>query len=157
MATVRESIDVNMPLSQTYNQWTQFEEFPRFMTGVESVRQVDETTVHFQTRIAGVRRGFDARILAQIPDELISWESVEGPHHSGTVTFHAVSTVETRVTVEVDWDPRTVLERAGATAHLEDRQIKKNLERFKEFIEGREVETGAWRGSIAGGKVEGRS
>lgn len=119
--------------------------------------QPDASTLVCPPSLQVLRRGFDARILAQIPDELISWESVEGPHHSGTVTFHAVSTVETRVTVEVDWDPRTVLERAGATAHLEDRQIKKNLERFKEFIEGREVETGAWRGSIAGGKVEGRS
>ncbi|MBB6405644.1 SRPBCC family protein [Arthrobacter sp. AZCC_0090] len=154
MATVLESVDVNVPLSQTYNQWTQFEEFPRFMDGVESVRQVDETTVHFTTDIVGVHREFDARITAQVPDDTISWESTDSPHNTGTVSFRPLSATETRVTVTMTWEPETALERLGASTHFDDRQVKKDLQHFKEFIEGREVETGAWRGTITGGEVE---
>jgi uncharacterized membrane protein len=154
MATVLESIDVNVPLSQTYNQWTQFEEFPRFMEGVESVRQIDDTTVHFTTEVAGIRREFDARITEQVPDDTISWESIDGPRNSGTISFRPLSSTETRVTVNLTWEPQTALEHVGASAHLDDRQVKKDLEHFKEFIEGREVETGAWRGNITDGKVE---
>src|SRR5690242_265120 len=107
MATVLEVIDVNVPLSQAYNQWTQFEEFPRFMDGVESVRQIDEATVHFTTDIAGVRREFDARIIAQVPDDRISWESTDGPSNAGTISFRPLSTTETRVTVNMTWEPQT--------------------------------------------------
>ncbi|MBT2523510.1 SRPBCC family protein [Arthrobacter sp. ISL-28] len=154
MAKVQESIDVNVPLSQAYNQWTQFEEFPRFMSGVDSVSQLDETTVHFRTDIAGIKRDFNARIIDQVPDERITWESVDEPHNSGIVSFQALSPTDTRVSVDVTWEPDSAVERVGASLHLDDRQIKNDLQRFKEFIEGREVETGAWRGTIADGKVE---
>lgn len=154
MANVQESVDVAVPLSQAYNQWTQFKEFPRFMSGVESVSQIDDTTVQFKTDIAGVRRDFKARIMDQVPDERIHWESVEGPQNSGTISFEPISATETRVTVNLTWEPETAVERVGASLHLDDRQVKHDLQRFKEFIEGREVETGAWRGSVAGGEVE---
>ncbi|MGO4653045.1 SRPBCC family protein [Arthrobacter sp. 2RAF22] len=155
MATVLESVDVNVPLTQAYNQWTQFEEFPRFMDGVESVRQLDETTVHFTTDIAGIRREFDTKITAQIPDDTISWESTDGPRNAGTISFRPLSPTETRITVTMNWEPQTTLEHLGASVHFDDRQVKKDLQHFKEFIEAREVETGAWRGSITEGEVEG--
>ncbi|MBT2512958.1 SRPBCC family protein [Arthrobacter sp. ISL-30] len=154
MANVQESVDVNVPLSQAYNQWTQFEEFPRFMSGVESVSQIDDTTVQFKTDIAGVRRDFKARIIEQIPDERIHWESVEGPQNSGTISFEPLSATETRVNVDLTWEPESALEKLGASLRLDDRQVKDDLQRFKAFIEGREVETGAWRGSVEGGEVE---
>ncbi|OFI38108.1 cyclase [Arthrobacter sp. SW1] len=154
MATVHESIRVNVPLSQAYNQWTQFEEFPHFMSGIQEVRQVDEALVHFTTGMAGVRREFDARITTQVPDEKIAWESVDVPHNKGEVTFHASSPTETEVTVDLDWEPESPAERLGAGAHLDERLVKKDLRKFKEFIEGREVETGAWRGTITEGHVE---
>ncbi|MCA4134188.1 SRPBCC family protein [Arthrobacter sp. M4] len=154
MANVQESIEVSVPLSQAYNQWTQFKEFPRFMSGVESVTQIDDTTVHFTMDIGGVRREFDAKIVEQIPDEKITWQSVEGPQNSGTVTFVALSATETKVTVDLTWEPESMLEKLGASLRLDDRQIQHDLRRFKEFIEGQEVETGGWRGTVTEGEVE---
>ena len=154
MATVHESVRVNVPLAQAYNQWTQFEEFPRFMSGIESVRQVDEALVHFTTGIAGVRREFDARITTQVPDERIAWESVDAPRSKGEVTFRASSATETEITVDLDWQPETPAERLGAGTRLDDRLVKRDLQKFKEFIEHRETETGAWRGSITEGHVD---
>lgn len=154
MANVRQSIDVTVPLSQAYNQWTQFKEFPRFMSGIESVEQIDDATVRFTADIAGVRRVFDARIMEQVPDERITWQSLEGPQNSGTVSFEAVNPTETRVTVDLTWEPESAIERVGASLHLDERQVKNDLQRFKEFIEGREVETGAWRGRVSDGEVE---
>ncbi|MGW9412697.1 SRPBCC family protein [Arthrobacter cupressi] len=154
MATVHESVRVNVPLAQAYNQWTQFEEFPRFMSGIESVRQVDEALVHFTTGIAGVRREFDARITTQVPDERIAWESVDAPRSKGEVTFRASSATETEITVDLDWQPETPAERLGAGTRLDDRLVKRDLQKFKEFIEHRETETGGWRGSITEGHVD---
>jgi uncharacterized membrane protein len=154
MATVHESIRVNVPLAQAYNQWTQFEEFPHFMSGLESVRQVDDAVVHFTAAVAGVRREFDARITTQVPDEKIAWESVDPPHNKGEVTFKAPSPTETEVTVDLDWEPESPAEKVGAGVHLDERLVKKDLQKFKEFIEGREVETGAWRGTITEGHVD---
>lgn len=155
MAIVHESTEVNVPLSQAYNQWTQFEDFPRFMAGVESITQLDDTTVHFRTKIAGLQRDYDARITQQIPDERVSWESIDAPRNTGTVWFEALTPTETRVNVELTWEPDSVLERAGAAVGLDSRQVRADLQRFKEFIEGREVETVAWRASINGGEAEG--
>src|SRR5215218_1461082 len=110
MATVQQSIEVNVPLSQVYNQWTQFEDFPHFMSGVESVRQLDDTTVHFKTSIAGVKREYDAQINVQEPDERVSWSSLDEPRNAGTVWFDAVSADRTKVSVELTWDPHTAVE-----------------------------------------------
>ncbi|WP_432511420.1 SRPBCC family protein [Kineococcus sp. SYSU DK001] len=148
MSNVTESIDVSVPVRTAYNQWTQFESFPEFMGGVESITQIDETHNHWKTKIAGVEREFDAEITEQHPDERVAWKSVDGKSHAGVVTFHRLSDDETRVTVQLDWDTEGLVEKVGAAIGADDRQIKKDLERFKTFIESRGGETGAWRGDV---------
>lgn len=155
MATVQESIDVNVPLSQAYNQWTQFEDFPNFMSGVDSVQQIDDTTVHFKTSIAGVKREYDARITLQEPDQRVTWESIDQPRNAGTVWFEPLSATETKVTVGLTWEPDSAVENIGAAIGLDSRQVASDLKRFKKFIEERPVETGAWRESVRGGEVGG--
>ncbi|WP_458113550.1 SRPBCC family protein [Arthrobacter sp. R1-13] len=157
MATVQESINVNVPLSQAYNQWTQFEDFPHFMSGVDSVTQIDDTTVHFKTSIAGVKREYDAAITLQEPDNRVTWESLDQPRNAGTVWFEALGPTETQVTVELVWEPDSAAENIGAAIGLDSRQVAADLKRFKKFIEEREVETGAWRESVSGGEVSGSS
>lgn len=154
MATVQESIDVNVPLTQAYNQWTQFEDFPHFMSGVDSVQQIDDTTVHFKTSIAGVKREYDAQITLQEPDQRVTWESLDRPLNAGTVWFEPLSATETKVTVELTWEPDSAVENIGAAVGLDSRQVASDLKRFKKFIEEREVETGAWRASVHDGQVD---
>jgi uncharacterized membrane protein len=151
MATVHESIEVNVPLNQAYNQWTQFEEFPHFMSGVDSVTQLDDTTVHFKTSIGGVKREYDARITAQEPDRLVAWGSLDEPVNAGTVRFEPASAGATRVSVELTWDPDTAAEKLGAAVGLDSRQVASDLLKFKAFIEDRDAATGAWRGTIDDG------
>ena len=155
MATVQESINVNVPLSQAYNQWTQFEDFPHFMSGVDSVRQLDDTTVHFKTSIAGVKREYDARITVQQPDQRVTWESLDEPRNAGTVWFEALNPTETRVSVELAWEPDSAVEKVGAAVGLDSHQVASDLKRFKKFIEEREVETGAWRERVSDSEVSG--
>ena len=149
MASVTESIEVDVPVSTAYNQWTQFESFPQFMSGVEAVVQVDDTRQHWLTNIAGVGREFDTVITEQRPDERIAWKTMDGMSHAGVVTFHRLSDNASRVTVQLDWQPASLTEKAGAAVGVDDRQVKKDLERFKEFIEARGDETGAWRGEVS--------
>jgi uncharacterized membrane protein len=149
MSTVTQSIDVAVPVRTTYDQWTQFEEFPRFMEGVEEIRQLDPTHTHWRTKIGGVEREFDAEITEQHPDERVAWNSTSGPDHAGVVTFHRLSDAETRVTVQLDWSPEGVVEKAGDALQLDERRVKGDLARFKEYIESRGVETGAWRGDVS--------
>ncbi|MEW1808908.1 SRPBCC family protein [Pseudarthrobacter sp. NPDC080039] len=144
MASVTESIDVEVPVSTAYNQWTQFDSFPHFMNGVESVEQNGPTHSRWRTRIGGVERVFETEITEQHPDERVAWTSVDGKQHAGVVTFHRLNDTTTRVTVQLDWDPDTFTEKIGA----DDRQVKSDLTRFKEFIEATPTETGAWRGNI---------
>lgn len=151
MATVQESIEVAVPVSTAYNQWTQFESFPQFMEGVDSVTQLDDTRNHWKTHVAGVDKEFDTEIIDQVPDERIAWQSVGGVDHSGVVTFDKIDAGTTRVSVQFEWDPESFKEKVGSTIGADNRQVKKDLERFKEFIEGRGAETGAWRGEVAGG------
>ncbi|CEA07185.1 Polyketide cyclase / dehydrase and lipid transport [Arthrobacter saudimassiliensis] len=148
MTTVEESIDVAVPVTTAYNQWTQFESFPHFMGGVESVTQTADTMTHWKTKVGGVEREFDAEITEQHPDERVAWKSVDGKSHAGVVTFHRLSDTETRVTVQLDWDPETFAEKIGHLVGADDRQVKSDLARFKEFIESRGSETGAWRGNV---------
>ncbi|MFC8921651.1 SRPBCC family protein [Cellulosimicrobium sp. NPDC057127] len=149
MSTVTQSVDVTVPVRTAYDQWTQFEEFPRFMEGVEEIRQLDATHTHWRTKIGGVEREFDAEITEQHPDERVAWNSTSGPDHAGVVTFHRLSDAETRVTVQLDWSPEGVVEKAGDALQLDERRVKGDLARFKEFIESRGVETGAWRGDVS--------
>ncbi len=148
MSTVQESIEVNVPVRAAYDQWTQFEEFPRFMEGVEEVRQVTDTRTHWVTEVGGTKREFDAEITEQVPDKRIAWRAVDGPDQGGVVMFEPVGSGATRVTVEMDFAPEGVVEKAGDALGVVDRRVKGDLARFKEFIEQRGVETGAWRGEV---------
>jgi uncharacterized membrane protein len=154
MATVKESIEVNVPVSTTYNQWTQFEEFPQFMEGVESVRQIDDTHLHWIAEIGGKRREWQAEIYKQEPDRVIAWRSLEGSGPDGVVQFEPIGEDQTRVTVETTYEPESLTEKLGSAVGIDSRQVRGDLERFKELIEGRGVETGAWRGEVRAGDRE---
>ena len=148
MPSVMKSIDVSVPIRTAYNQWTQFETFPQFMGGVESISQTDDRHSHWVTKIAGVQREFDTEITEQHPDERVAWKSTDGTTHAGVVTFHRLSDNETKVTVQLDWEAEGVVEKAGAMVGVDDRQVQSDLERFKKYIESQGREDGAWRGNI---------
>ncbi|WP_449281424.1 SRPBCC family protein [Leucobacter sp.] len=148
MHTVTSDIDIGLPVSTVYNQWTQFEDFPAFMWGVEEVRQIDDTRLAWRVRVARVEREFIAEITEQIPDERIAWKSVEGPRQAGVVTFHRLSDDETRVRLQLDWEPEGFVEQAGAVLQLDDAQVGADLREFARLLETNGFETGAWRGTI---------
>jgi uncharacterized membrane protein len=148
MAEVTESIDVKVPVSTAYNQWTQFEEFPSFMGGVQQVQQLDDTHLHWVAEIAGKREEWDAEITEQKPDDRVAWTARGGKGNAGVVTFHRLGDDETRVTVQLDWQPEGVVENVGTALGFDDRQVSKDLDRFKEIIESRGQESGAWRGEV---------
>lgn len=149
MASVTQSIDVDADVTTVYNQWTQFEKFPQFMSGVESIEQIDDTHNHWKTSIDGVTREFDTEITEQHPDERVAWKSTDGTTHAGVVTFHRLDDNQTRITAQIDWQPEGVVEKIGAAVGVDDRQVKGDLERFKEYIESHGGhETGAWRGEV---------
>lgn len=148
MSTVTESVDVDVPVRKAYDQWTQFETFPQFMGGVVSITQKDATHTHWNTKVGGVERDFDAEITEQHPDERVAWKSTDGTTHAGVVTFHRLSDASTRVTVQIDWEPEGIVEKVGAVVGVDDHQVKADLSRFKDFIENRSQETGAWRGEV---------
>ncbi|MFB7617735.1 SRPBCC family protein [Kitasatospora sp. NPDC056181] len=152
MSMVRESIDVGVPLHTAYNQWTQFEEFPNFMDGVEEVRQLDDRHNHWKTSIAGVHREFDTEIVDQLPDERVSWRTVGGDvHQMGTVTFRKIDDDHTRVSLAMQFEPNGLAESAADTLGMVDRRVKADLDRFKGYIEDRGGSSGAWRGRISPG------
>jgi uncharacterized membrane protein len=151
MSTVEESIDVNVPVRTAYNQWTQFEQFPQFMEGVEEIRQLDDTHTHWKTKIAGVEREFDAEITEQHPDHRVAWRSTGGADNAGVVTFHRLDDATTRVMVQLDTEPEGIVEQAGDKLGLVKRRVKGDLDRFKELIEARGSESGAWRGEVEEG------
>ena len=148
MTTVEESIEVGVPVSTAYNQWTQFEEFPRFMEGVEQVRQVSDTRNHWTAEIGGVEREFDTEITEQKPDERIAWCTVDGPKQAGVVTFHRLDEKKSKVMLQMEFDPEGIAEQVGDKLGFVKRRVKGDLERFKDFIEARGGETGAWRGEV---------
>jgi uncharacterized membrane protein len=151
MSRVVETVDVAAPLHTVYNQWTQFEEFPRFMEGVKEIRQLNDTLTHWVVELGGVRREFDAKITEQHPDERVAWTSVDGPKHAGVVTFHRLDDMHSRVTAQMEVDPEGFAENVADKTGLLDRRVKGDLERFRKFIEARggaDSETGAWRGDI---------
>jgi uncharacterized membrane protein len=149
MSGVTEHVDVAVPIRAAYNQWTQFEEFPHFMEGVNEVRQITDTSTHWTTGIAGVKREFDAQITEQIPDERVAWKATNGTHHAGVITFHRLDDNHTRVTAQMEFDPQGLVEQAGDKLGVVERRVKGDLQRFKTFIESRGgAETGAWRGEV---------
>jgi uncharacterized membrane protein len=148
MSTIEKAIDVNVPPRTAYNQWTQFEQFPKFMDGVQQVRQIDDKHLHWRTNIGGREKEFDTEITEQIPDKRIAWRSQSGPWHGGVVTFHALNDHQTRVMVQMEYEPEGAVEKAGDFLGLMSSRVGKDLDRFKQFIESRGMETGAWRGTI---------
>jgi uncharacterized membrane protein len=150
MANIEQSIDVEVPVRTAYDQWTQFEEFPRFMEGVEEVRQLDDTHTHWRTKVAGRDKEFDATITEQTPDQRIAWTSDSGPEHAGVVTFHRIDDSHTRVMLQMDYEPEGVAEKVGDALGLVTRRVKGDLERFKALIESRgpDGQTGGWRGEV---------
>jgi uncharacterized membrane protein len=148
LSTTKEVVDVNVPLRTAYNQWTQFEEFPRFMDNVLEVRQLDNRHLHWRASIAGREEQWDAEITEQIPDQRIAWRSISGARNEGEVTFRRLSDSSTRIVLRMTYEPRTADEKLGDTLGLVRSSARASLERFKSFVEGRGVETGAWRGTV---------
>jgi uncharacterized membrane protein len=156
--TLTASIEVDVPVRVAYDQWTQFESFPEFLSSVDRVSQVNATMTHWVVSIRGVKREFDAEIVDQVPDRHVAWRSVdEELLHRGSVSFTALEADRTRIDLEIEWEPEGFVEQAGAALQLDDLQVKSDLKRFKEFIERRGAETGAWRGEVHEGERTDRS
>ncbi|MDH6129037.1 SRPBCC family protein [Kitasatospora sp. GP82] len=152
MSIVQESVEVEVPLHTAYNQWTQFEDFPRFMEGVKEVTQLDERHNHWKTSVAGVSREFDTEIVDQLPDQKIAWRTVGGDvQQMGVVTFERLDDQHTTVRLAMDFAPEGVTEKAADVMGMVDRRVKGDLRRFKSFIEDRGTESGGWRGRITPG------
>ena len=149
LTTITEAVEVAVPLRIAYNQWTQFESFPHFMEGVGAVEQRDDPHTHWKVKVGGQTREFDATIVEQHPDERVAWRSDSGPEHAGVITFHRLDDSTTRVTAQMSVDPDGFVEKVADRAGVLDRRVKNDMKRFKEFIESRGAETGAWRGDVA--------
>ena len=148
MSTIEQSIDVNVPVRTAYDQWTQFEEFPRFMEGVREVRQLDDKRLAWCADVGGKEKRWEAEITEQIPDARIAWRSRTGANNGGVVTFHRLDAQKTRIMLQLDYDPEGVVENVGDAVGVVSSRVRGDLTRFKDFIEQRGQETGAWRGSI---------
>lgn len=153
MASVKTTKEIDVPVRTAYNQWTQFESFPRFMEGIEKVEQLSDTRVRFTGNVYGVTRTWEADIVEQTPDERIAWMSRAGPKHGGTVLFEAVNPTRTRITLLLEYDPEGVTEKVGDALGLFESRVRGDLDRFREFIEREGHEEGAWRGEIHGNVV----
>jgi hemerythrin superfamily protein len=152
---VQDEVTVEVPVNLAYNQWTQFEEFPRFMDGVVSVAQITDSRLHWVAEVAGVRREWDAEIVEQLPDRKVAWAATEGATNAGAVYFEAVEPGRTRVRLELEYEPEGLVEKAGDSLGLVKRQAKDDLARFKAFIEDQDLPTGAWRGEVNPGAAVG--
>ena len=155
MAKVEHSIDVDVPVRVAYDQWTQFEDFPQFMDSVESVRQIDDTHLHWVAEVAGQRKEWDAEITQQEPDQRVAWTATTGAKNAGAVDFHRIDDRKTRVTLTMDLEPEGLVETAGAAIGVPGRAVKDDLEHFKSFVEERQAPTGAWRGTVEQDDVAG--
>lgn len=155
MTQVEKQIVVDAPVTDVYNQWTQFEEFPRFMDGVKQVTQLDDRRLHWKAEVAGRDKEWDAEIREQIPDQRIIWHSTAGAETAGIVQFEPAGPGQTRVRLQMSYDPEGFLEGIGDALGFVTRKTEGDLERFKTFIEGRGSPTGAWRGEIENPKVPG--
>lgn len=148
MSTIEKSVEVNVPRRTAYDQWTQFETFPEFMDGVDHVRQLDDSHLHWKGEIAGVAREWDAEIVHQEPDERVTWRATSGTKNNGTVSFGSLGPDRTQVTMRLDFEPEGIAEKTADVLHLVDLEVARDLNNFKEFIEHRQAESGAWRGSV---------
>jgi uncharacterized membrane protein len=148
MATIERSVIVDVPVRTAYNQWTQFEEFPRFMEGVREIKQLNDKRLHWRAEIGGKEKEWDAAITEQIPDTRIAWRSVTGAPNAGVVTFHRLADNSAKIMVQIDYTPEGLVENVGDAIGIVEQRVEGDLKRFKEFIESRGRETGAWRGTI---------
>src|SRR6478609_10608757 len=148
---VEKTLLVNVPVSRAYNQWTQFEDFPQFMGGVQRVEQLSDERLEWVAEIAGVRRQWQAKILEQVPDRKVAWAATEGATNAGSVTFEDLGGDQTSVSLFLEYEPEGIVEKAGDAMNLIERQAQADLDRFKEFIESEQYATGAWRGSVDSG------
>ncbi len=155
MSTIERSIEVDLPVRTVYDQWTQFEEFPRFMEGVQAVDQVDDRRLHWVAEIAGQQREWDAEITEQRPDERIAWRSTAGVPNGGVVTFHRLGDEKTKIMLQLEYEPKGAVERTGDLLGVIERRAAGDLQRFRDYLETRGHETGAWRGEVP--RPEGRS
>ena len=151
METIQKSVIVEAPVRTVYNQWTQFEDFPKFMEGVEEVRQLDNKRLFWRARIWGKLEEWEAEIRQQVADECIAWRSVTGARNSGIVTFRAISAATTEVTLRLQYEPESTLEKLGDALGCLSLRVEQDLDRFRKFVEDRGHETGGWRGQIQGG------
>jgi len=150
---VEESVEVDVPVETAYNQWTQFEEFPRFMEGIDEVRQLDDTHLRWVASAAGRRREWNAEISEQRPDERVAWHATSGKRNAGVVTFHRLRDDRSKVMVQLEFEPEGLRETFGSILGLDRRRIKGDLQRFAGLVEERGVESGAWRGTVEQGTV----
>ena len=154
MSQIIEKLEVDVPVRVAYDQWTQFESFPKFMEGVERVVQVDDTTLEWTASIAGKVKHWRAEITEQRPDEVVAWRSTEGARNDGAVTFESLGPDRTRLELQLDVEPEGVIEKAGDALGVVEGRVRGDLERFKAFVESRGQATGAWRGKVDDGRVE---
>jgi uncharacterized membrane protein len=150
-SSVTETITVDVPVRTAYDQWTQFEEFPSFMDSVHEVRQLDDKRLHWKADVFGKTVEWDAEIVEQVPDRRIAWRSTTGKPNSGTVRFESLSASRTRIVLGMSYTPEGIVETVGDMLGAVRTEARGNLQRFKQMIEARGAETGAWRGSIQDG------
>ena len=153
MSRITEEIEVGVPVGVAYDQWTQFESFPRFMEGVDRVVQLDDKTLEWTATVAGKTKHWRAEITDQQPDEVIAWRSLEGAQNDGVVRFETVGADRTRIMLQLDVEPEGMVEKAGDALGVVERRVRGDLDRFREFVEARGQATGAWRGSVDAGRV----
>lgn len=154
MSTVEKNIEVNVPVSVAYNQWTQFEQFPRFMEGIKEVRQLSDKRLFWCAEVAGKDKEWDAEITEQVPDKIIAWRSTSGAQNDGVISFEAIDANRCRIHVKMDYDPEGIVENVGDALGVFSLRVTTDLAKFQEFIESRGSETGAWRGEIHNGQVQ---
>jgi uncharacterized membrane protein len=146
MPTIEQSVEVNVPVSTAYSQWTQFEEFPKFMDGIKEVRRIDDTHLHWVAEIDGHAEEWDAEITEQKPDERVAWKATSGKQNAGVVTFHRISDQTSKIMVQLDWESDGMVEKLGSVIGQDDRKVKSDLDRFKELVESHGTTSDAWRG-----------
>ncbi|HEY3667728.1 MAG TPA: SRPBCC family protein [Polyangiaceae bacterium] len=154
MSTVEQSIEIDVPVGVAYDQWTQFESFPQFMDGVEEVRQLDDTHLHWRAEVAGRVAEWDAVITEQVPEERIAWRATDGKANGGIVTFARIGGASTRVTVQIEHESEGIMEKVGSALGADSREVKNSLESFKELVESRGQATGGWRGTVREGETQ---
>lgn len=154
MTTVRKTLDIGVPITTAYNQYTQFESFPEFMEGVKEVHQLDDKRLHWKAEIGGQTREWEAEIVEQVPDQVIAWRSLSGKTNNGRVAFQPVDDSRCEIAVAVEYNPEGLIETVGDKLGFVEKRVEGDLERFKTFVESRGTETGAYRGEIHAGRVE---